>query len=95
MFFNASHESSDASTNFHHTQQKAVLHNREKLVDILAELLGAICCKGEIEESGRDKVLLGYGVQQVLDGKLVLCLSWCIVTYHHQVRWHWARIPCS
>ena len=46
MFFNASHESSDASTNFHHAQQKAVLHNREKLVDILAELLGAICCKG-------------------------------------------------
>jgi len=29
----------------------------------------------EIEESGGDKVLLGYGVQQVLDGKLVLCLS--------------------
>ena len=32
-------------------------------------------------------------MQQVLDGKLVLCLSWCIVTYH-QVRWHLARIPC-
>ena len=45
MFFDASHESSDASTNFHHRQQKAVLHNREKLVDILAELLGTICCK--------------------------------------------------
>ena len=35
----------------------------------------------EIEESGRNKVLLGYGVQQVLDGKLVLCLSWCVVTH--------------
>ena len=29
----------------------------------------------EIEESGRDKVLLGYSVQQVLDGKLVPCLT--------------------
>ena len=45
MFFDASHESSDASTNFHHRQQKAVLHNREKLVDILAELLGTIAAR--------------------------------------------------